>query len=244
MILNDRRRNIAFLISLGIHIIVLISISLINIYQKKLLYTLTEVELIGTSLLPQGSLQYKFSLPFKPKSLIEKENFSDVKIEQEKINKITKEKFSILKEDIEKPLQQKESNPTFENLKEIEKSIAPQIQEMEKLVYNEPVGVENATQFGELAGKLNISGPIAEAKRTIIHREKFEHSKQIAVNISFKFWVEPDGRISNVIPVQKGDTILEKRAIEVLKKWRFEPLPRNAKQERQWGIISLKYILK
>ncbi|MFH1613374.1 MAG: energy transducer TonB [bacterium] len=241
--LKDTRQNIAFLISLGIHILILVSISLFSVYQKKMVYTLTEVELIGTSLFPQGSLQYKSQVPYQIKSLTEKENFTDVKIEQEK-NIITKEKFSIFKKDIEKPLEKKESKPIFNNLKEIEKAVAPQIQEIEKLVYTEPAGVENAAQFGEFAGKLNISGPITEAKRNIIHREKFEHSKQIAIAISLKFWVEPDGRVSTVIPLQKGDTNLEKKAIEILKKWRFESLPRNAKQERQWGIIPLKYILK
>lgn len=53
--------------------------------------------------------------------------------------------------------------------------------------------------------------------------------------------VEPSGTVLQVEPVQKGgNTELENRAIEALKKWRFAPLPNDGKNQK--GIITFHFI--
>ena len=55
--------------------------------------------------------------------------------------------------------------------------------------------------------------------------------------IQLRFKVFPDGAIGDIVPLKKGDTILENIAIQALKKWQFNALETAAPQEMQEGII-------
>jgi len=56
--------------------------------------------------------------------------------------------------------------------------------------------------------------------------------------------VTPNGIVDQVIPVERGDTRLESTAIHYLKKWKFDPLSPNLKQERQWGILTVRFLVR
>jgi len=91
--------------------------------------------------------------------------------------------------------------------------------------------------------KLGVEGPISE--RRILYKPPLpkivsEHS----VQIKLKFWVTPNGIVDQVIPIERGGTKLESVAIRFLKKWRFDPLPPEVRQERQWGILTVKFFVK
>lgn len=62
--------------------------------------------------------------------------------------------------------------------------------------------------------------------------------------IKFRFSVQPDGRITDIIPMRKGDAILERITIEALSKWRFNPLPPGVEQKTVQGVITFRYELR
>jgi outer membrane biosynthesis protein TonB len=68
-------------------------------------------------------------------------------------------------------------------------------------------------------------------------------SSKIEGDVQIKFWVDRDGRVSQMIPMKKLDAELESIAFGYLKKWRFESLP-PGKDYLQWGIITVKIRLK
>ena len=91
--------------------------------------------------------------------------------------------------------------------------------------------------------RFGIEGPIASRK--ILYRPPLpkvitEHS----VQVKLKFWVTSDGIVDQVIPIERGGTKMELVAIHFLKKWRFEPLSPSIKQERQWGVLTVKFLVR
>jgi TonB family protein len=50
--------------------------------------------------------------------------------------------------------------------------------------------------------------------------------------------------VDRVVPSVKGDTELEKIAIQYLKQWRFAPLPKDKPQVEQWGTVPIKFRLQ
>ncbi len=68
-------------------------------------------------------------------------------------------------------------------------------------------------------------------------------SSKVAGDVQIKFWVDRDGKVTQMIPMRKLDTGVESMAMRYIKKWEFEPLPRG-KEDLQWGIITLKIRLK
>ena len=57
--------------------------------------------------------------------------------------------------------------------------------------------------------------------------------------IMLKFWVLPDGRVGQVLPVRVDERVLGAEAIKFVSALRFRPLASFEKQEKQWGMISL-----
>ncbi len=58
--------------------------------------------------------------------------------------------------------------------------------------------------------------------------------------IRIRFTVSPRGNVISAFPLQKGDPLLEKAALDAIKKWRFNPL----KDEREmYGIITFTFRL-
>lgn len=62
--------------------------------------------------------------------------------------------------------------------------------------------------------------------------------------IKFRFTVQPDGRLTNIIPMRKGDATLERITIEALSKWRFNALPVNVEKRMVQGVITFRYELR
>ncbi len=90
---------------------------------------------------------------------------------------------------------------------------------------------------------LGIKGPLATRK--IVEKPQPPQVKvRMEGEIELTFWVLPDGMVDRVIPTVKGDTELERIAIQYLKQWRFAPLPKDQPQIEQWGIIPIKFRLQ
>jgi len=59
--------------------------------------------------------------------------------------------------------------------------------------------------------------------------------------IKLSFMVNPAGEVTNAIPVQKGQALMENAAIRALKSWRFNPLESSAPQVMQRGVIAFHF---
>ncbi len=64
------------------------------------------------------------------------------------------------------------------------------------------------------------------------------------IDVKLRFTILPDGTVSKIFPLIKADARLEITAINSLKNWRFEPLPKNAKQIDQTVVITFPYRLQ
>ncbi len=77
------------------------------------------------------------------------------------------------------------------------------------------------------AGNTNLPVIISDLKgRRPIHRPFPKQVEGLTreSTIEFVFLVAPDGSVSNVRPVRRGDPVLQNVSIDALKKWRFNPV--------------------
>jgi TonB family protein len=91
--------------------------------------------------------------------------------------------------------------------------------------------------------RLGIKGPLVSRK--ILERPSPPQIKvKVEAEIELTLWVLPSGTVDRVIPSVKGDTELERIAIQYLKQWRFAPLPKDQPQTEQWGTVPIKFRLQ
>ncbi len=84
------------------------------------------------------------------------------------------------------------------------------------------------------------------ADRTVIHRVLPQYPPGLVreATVKISFTVLPSGVIARAVPILKGDAELEKIALEAFRQWRFNPLPRDAEQRPQQGVITFRFVLK
>lgn len=73
---------------------------------------------------------------------------------------------------------------------------------------------------------------------------KYPKGVNKTARIRLRFKVFPNGAIGDIVPLQKGDTVLENTAIDALKNWQFNELEAAAPQETQEGIITFVFKLE
>jgi len=83
------------------------------------------------------------------------------------------------------------------------------------------------------------------AQRMIVNQviPAYPEGLQREAVIKFRFTVLPDGRMTNILPVIKGDPQLERITIQALSKWRFNALPSEMEQTTVQGLITFRYEL-
>ncbi|HUL29964.1 MAG TPA: energy transducer TonB [Thermodesulfobacteriota bacterium] len=91
--------------------------------------------------------------------------------------------------------------------------------------------------------RIGIKGTLASRK--ILERPNPPQVKlKVEVEIELTLWVLPNGVVDRVVPSVKGDTELERVAIQYLKQWRFEPLAKDQPQAVQSGTVPVKFKLQ
>ncbi len=91
--------------------------------------------------------------------------------------------------------------------------------------------------------RLGMKGPLVS--RRILERPNPPQVKvKVEAEIELTLWVLPSGIVDRVVPSVKGDTELERIAIQYLKQWRFAPLTKDQPQAEQWGTIPIKFRLQ
>jgi len=64
------------------------------------------------------------------------------------------------------------------------------------------------------------------------------------IDVKLRFTILPDGTVGTIIPLMKVDSRLENAAMNSLRQWRFEPLPKSQKQFDQTAVIVFPYRLR
>lgn len=70
------------------------------------------------------------------------------------------------------------------------------------------------------------------------------YRERVNATIRVRITVDPQGRIVGRFPLIKGNPSLEQAAMDALQRWRFNPLPPNAPQEAQTGIVTFRFRLE
>jgi Gram-negative bacterial TonB protein C-terminal len=89
----------------------------------------------------------------------------------------------------------------------------------------------------------SIRGPAAE-RQVIFQPPPPNVTVESESEIELRFWILPNGAVARVVPVKKADPRLEGLAINYMRHWRFTPLPSDAPQDEQWGIIPFKFRIR
>ncbi len=84
------------------------------------------------------------------------------------------------------------------------------------------------------------------ASRTVVFKviPEYPEDRQAQATIKISFTVLPNGLVGEIIPVIKSDAVLEKITLDALRQWRFNPLPADAPQRVERGVITFRYLLK
>lgn len=96
---------------------------------------------------------------------------------------------------------------------------------------------------GTNAQPFTIEGQAAE--RAILSQviPEYPEGLQKEATIRIRFTVLPDGRVGQMIPVQKDSPELEEITLRALRQWRFNPLSSDAEQQVVQGVITFRYEL-
>jgi hypothetical protein len=84
-----------------------------------------------------------------------------------------------------------------------------------------------------------IKGPASE-RQVIFQPPPPSVTVESESELELRFWILPNGTVGRVIPMKKSDPRLEILAINYLRQWRFTPLPSDALQDEQWGVIPFR----
>ena len=70
------------------------------------------------------------------------------------------------------------------------------------------------------------------------------YAEKVNATIKIRITVDPKGRVVQRVPLMKGNPQLEESVMSALQRWRFNPLPANAPQENQTGVITFRFRLE
>lgn len=101
----------------------------------------------------------------------------------------------------------------------------------------EPAGDPGPAEDEQKTAPFQIEG----LNRSPVYTPKPAFPEKINADIKVRVTVDPQGRVTRIFPVQKGNPALERAVREALEKWRFNALPSNAPQVAQTGIVTVRF---
>ncbi|HIE27794.1 TPA: TonB family protein [Candidatus Poribacteria bacterium] len=94
-------------------------------------------------------------------------------------------------------------------------------------------------------GGVNITAGEVQGRIVEFWPEIPEYSGKDVGKVVLKFWVTPQGDVFNIqTKLKAGNPFLEKLAKRFVEEIKFAPLPKRAKQQNQWGEITIDFIQK
>lgn len=104
----------------------------------------------------------------------------------------------------------------------------------------EQQGEEGTGQEETRRAPFSIEGLNRQAVQTVVP----QYTEQVNAVIRVRITVAPSGRVTRRIPLIKGNPALEQAVMDALLNWRFNPLPPNAPQEEQTGVVTFRFQLR
>ncbi|MBI1938931.1 MAG: energy transducer TonB [Ignavibacteriales bacterium] len=228
--LNKNPRNISYVISFALHILLLILFTFITFSAE------TEADDYVTIGFGSG-MSMGSPGPFGQDQLTEKnqpkeEQLKEKNEEQKKVElpeTKNKERDNVV---VEADKKKKKENVEAEKVKPLNESL------------NRTKGTEpEGDAEGGFGFEIDFGG---KGMRKIYSYILPEYPEGVAkeIDVKLRFTILPDGTVGKIFPLIKADARLELAAINSLRQWRFEPLPVNAKQIEQTVIVTFPYRLQ
>lgn len=252
---SERRTHLlAWLLAVATHLLLLLLFALINSGWR---YEIPEwVEMDFVSVWQEMPVRNPKSPSAPPVQAAEE------KIEAQTLVKLPKRRMLEDEPPLVRPVQRREHPAVQEKVEVLTPGVEPQRPQFEVL---EPgtKGMERRTVTSEAleAGEKRVQVPAPDlgksvpvpfiiegeaANRTVLHRVLPAYPPGLAreAAIKLQFEVLPDGVVANVVPMVKGDAILEKVAMEAFRQWRFNALPAGTEPVNQRGVITFRFLLR
>ncbi|MDX1546265.1 MAG: energy transducer TonB [Rhodothermales bacterium] len=104
---------------------------------------------------------------------------------------------------------------------------------------------ESTGRQGEAADEQK-SAPfqIEGLNRSTVYAPLPAFAEKVNAQIKMRITVDPQGRITAMQPVLKGNPSLERAVREALNRWRFNALPPNAPQQSQVGVVTFRFVVE
>lgn len=229
-------RNTSFLVSLGLHILLLIIFFFIKLsldypprdYVELGFGNMGESGSAGAAGTQIEDIQQSASLPEQPQVTESSREVKEVELPKTKNtedeNVITRaDKSREEKKEQEKIEKTSDSNPNS--------------------TVSNPGKGNKGTGEGSFGFDLDFGG--RGSRRIYSYRlPDYPDGVSKEIDVKLKFTILPDGTVGTIFPLIKADSRLEYAAINSLRQWRFEPVPSGQKQIEQTAIIVFPYRLR
>lgn len=84
-----------------------------------------------------------------------------------------------------------------------------------------------------------IQGPVSDRNLRIPNFSL--EVENIPVELKFRVWVSKNGRVNQVIVEEgSGFPVMDRRLVDTIKEWRFQPVYDPSAPKYQWGIIKIR----
>jgi protein TonB len=148
------------------------------------------------------------------------------------------------------------SSPETETVSPEEQNNPEEVQEDEPDVTSEPIRpLGSGTPDGIAGAESGDEGEGSEEQQTApfqiegLDRNALfsplpTYGEKVNATIRIRITVDPQGRIVQRLPLLKGNPTLEQSVMDALSRWKFNPLPPNAPQEVQTGVVTFHFRLE
>lgn len=96
---------------------------------------------------------------------------------------------------------------------------------------------------------ISITGPLSSRKilkKVLPPYPEWAEEKGISAVVQLRFWVTPGGIVKRNAFIERtsGSASWDNSAKKALEQWRFALLPPDVIQETQWGVITIRFVIK
>ena len=102
-------------------------------------------------------------------------------------------------------------------------------------------GTPGPSEDEQKSAPFDISGL---ENRVLVARALPAYADKVNATIRMRISVDPNGRIVQIFPVQKGTPALDRAVQNALNRWRFNALPTNAPRVNQIGIVTFRFVIE
>ncbi len=105
-------------------------------------------------------------------------------------------------------------------------------------------GDDSSGVGGKKGMPFSITGALSERKILTKVLPKYPPGYEERTDVEVRITVMPKGGVRKLMLLKTGGAVFDNITLEALREWKWEPLPPNAKQTDQEGIITFFYELK